>query len=170
MNFSASEIRRISNSAFPTKLSLLFLDRQVVDAGETAFHVAALVKLPILVAVGTIPLAGIVAPFVLETHRDAVVAERPQLFLQTIVQFFVPFAPEEFDDLGATVKELRSVAPFGVLRVGERDPLGIAAVSGVFGSLNFLAGGFLGEWRERRTRVHVSFDFSIWPPVRRCVV
>src|SRR6266496_2334042 len=112
MNLSASEVRRVLDSTLPAELPLRFLDRQVVYAGEAAFHVAGLVKLPILIAVGAIPLAVFVVPFVFEPHGDAVVAERPQLFLQTIVQFLVPFAPEELDDLSATVKELRSVAPF----------------------------------------------------------
>src|SRR5437870_8199142 len=170
MTPSSSGVQRVLDSTLAAEVSLRFLDRQVVYAGEAAFDVAGLVKLPILVAVGTIPLAGIVVPFVFETHGDAVVAERPQLFLQTIVQFLVPFATEELDDLSATVKELRSVAPFGVFRVSERDPFGIAAVPRVFGGLNFLAGGFLGEGRERWTRVHVTFDFSIQLRVQRCVV
>ena len=81
MNLSASEVQRVLDSTLPAELSLRFLDRQVVYAGEAAFHVAGLVKLPILVAVGAIPLAGIVVPFVFEPHGDAVVAERPQVFL-----------------------------------------------------------------------------------------
>src|SRR5438552_8808776 len=106
MNLSASEVQRVLDSTLPAELSLRFLDRQVVYAGGAAFHVAGLVKLPILVAGGAIPLAGIVEPFVFESHGDAVVAERPQLFLQTIVQFLVPFPSEELDNLGATVEEL----------------------------------------------------------------
>src|SRR6266566_2227175 len=131
MNLSASEVRRVLDSTLPAELSLRFLDRQVVYAGEAAFHVAGLVKLPILIAVGAIPLAGIVVPFVFEPHGDAVVAERPQLLLQTIVQFLVPFPAEELDNLGATVEELGPIAPFGFLRVSERDPFGVAAVPGI---------------------------------------
>src|SRR5207249_10026409 len=55
-----------------------------------------------------------------------VVAERPQFFLQTIVQFLVPFFA-------------------GGTRQPGRDPFGVAAVPSIFGGLNLLAGGFLGR-------------------------
>ncbi len=49
----------------------------------------------------------------------------------------------------------RAVAPFGVLGVGERDAFGVAQVPGVFGGLDFLARGFLGERRQWRAWVHL---------------
>ena len=60
-----------------------------------------IVEFPILIPKRAIRLAGIVVPFVFKAHGDAIVAKRPQLFLQAIVQFFVPFAPQKFDDLSA---------------------------------------------------------------------
>ena len=56
-------------------------------------HLAQFVEFPILIAVRAIPLAGIVVPLVFKANGDAIVAERPQLFLQATVQFLVPFAP-----------------------------------------------------------------------------
>src|SRR5262245_317997 len=83
----------------PAKLALDFVDRQIVDAREAEFHVAEFVELPVLVAVSTIPLAGVVVVLILKTHRDAIAAECPQRFLQAIIQFTIPFSAEEFDDL-----------------------------------------------------------------------
>jgi hypothetical protein len=56
------------------------------------------------------------------------------------------------------MQELGAVAPYGVLRVGERDAFGIAGVPGVLGSLDFLTSGFFGKRREWRAWVHASFD------------
>ena len=52
-------------------------DRHVVDAGEAPVHQAVVVELPVLVAVGAEPVAGVVAPFVGEAHGDAVAVVAP---------------------------------------------------------------------------------------------
>src|SRR3989442_1731192 len=154
---------------FPTKLAVGFLDGQVVDAGEAEFHVAAFVELPVLVAVGAIPLAGVVVKLILEAHRDAVAREGPEFLLQAVIQLAIPFAAQKLDDLRAAVQELGTVAPMRVLGVGERDALGVAAVPGVLGGLDFLARGFFGEWRQWWSWVHVSFRVSDCSQVERCV-
>ena len=59
----------------PMKATVLLRNRDVVDARFAATHQPVLVELPLLVAVGAIPLAGVVMPFVLKAHRDAVVVE-----------------------------------------------------------------------------------------------
>src|SRR5689334_22487416 len=61
----------------PAEFALRLADDDVVDAGVPAPHQAQLVELPVLVAVGTEPVAGIVAPFVGEAHRDAVALAGP---------------------------------------------------------------------------------------------
>src|SRR5262245_27303609 len=104
--------------SFPAESPLAFLDGQIIDAGEAELHVTKFVELPILVAVSPIPLARVVVEFILETNRDAIAGEGPKRFLQTIVEFTVPFAAEEFDDLRAAMEKFGAVAPFGVLRVG----------------------------------------------------
>jgi hypothetical protein len=96
--------------------------------------------------------------FILETDRDAIAGESPECFLQAIIEFAIPFAAEEFDDLRPAMQELGAVAPYGVLRVGERDAFGITSVPGVLGSLDFLTSGFFGKRRERRAWVQASFD------------
>ena len=52
----------------PVELAFAFLDRQIVDAGVAQFHQALRVELPVLVAVTSKPLAGIIVPFVGKTH------------------------------------------------------------------------------------------------------
>src|SRR4051794_10816220 len=52
-------------------------DRHVVYASLTAAHQPRGIELPLLVAVRAIPVPGIVVPFVLEPHGDAVVGDRP---------------------------------------------------------------------------------------------
>ena len=86
---------------------------------------------------------------VLEAHRDPVAVERPEVLAQRVVELALPLAREELDDLGAAVDELVAVAPQRVLGVGARDPLRVAGVPGVLGRLDLLAGGLLGERRER---------------------
>jgi hypothetical protein len=50
-----------------------------VDAGEGRGHQTIGFEAPVLVAVGAEPLAAVVAVFVGESHRDAVLGERPEL-------------------------------------------------------------------------------------------
>src|ERR1700754_1602348 len=65
-----AEARMISRSrtaAVPGKFAVAFSDRKVVDAGVTLLHQRRRVVEPILVAVGTEPLAAVVMPLVSET-------------------------------------------------------------------------------------------------------
>ena len=57
-----------------------------------------LIEFPLFVAIGAMPLPGIVMPFVLKPHRDAVAVERPEILDQAILVFLRPFAGEESDD------------------------------------------------------------------------
>src|SRR5690606_16593618 len=104
----------------PAELALGFRDRQVVDTRMSRAHQAALVELPVLVAIRTIPLPAIVMPFIGKANRDAVVAEGPELLDQAVLQLACPLALEERDDGLAPLDELRPVAPAAVRRIGER--------------------------------------------------
>ncbi len=96
---SCTNVEQAFTFSFPIGTSGGFLDGQVVDAGEAALHVAEFVELPVLVAVGAIPLAGVIVEFILETHGDAVATEAPEFFLKSVAKFAIPFAAQEFDDL-----------------------------------------------------------------------
>src|SRR5580704_14517839 len=103
----------------PVKASVGFRDRNIVDAGFAAAHQAVVVELPLLVAVGTMPLPGIIMPLVLKPHRDAVATERPEILDQAIVEFPRPFAGKERHDRGSALEKLRAVTPAAVLGIGQ---------------------------------------------------
>src|SRR3954447_7389079 len=79
----------------PVILTLAFVDREVVDAGDAQPHQALLVEFPVLVAVAAEPVAAVVVPFIGEAHGDAIVAERPHLLDQAVVELAVPLARQE---------------------------------------------------------------------------
>jgi hypothetical protein len=108
------------------KAPVFFGNRNVVDGGFAAAHQAVLVELPLLVAVGSIPLAGAVMPFILKPHRDAVAVETPEILDQTVVMLLLPLAGEERDDGGAALKHFRAVTPAAVLGIGQRHPHRVA--------------------------------------------
>jgi hypothetical protein len=100
-------------------------------------------------------------PFVGKAHRDAVVAKRPDLLDQPVVELALPLAGQERNDGVATLEDFRAVSPAAVERVGERDALGIARVPGVFGHARFLGSGLGGERRKRRPVHEAILDCQI---------
>lgn len=70
--------------------TILLGDGDVVDAGLSASHQPVFVELPQFIAIGPMPLPSNIVPFVLETHRNAISAERPQLLDQAVVEFLFP--------------------------------------------------------------------------------
>src|SRR3954468_14619846 len=95
----------------PVELAVPLRNEQVVDARVAAAHQAVVVEFPVLVAVGTVPVAGIVVPLVREPHRDAIAAVRPQFLDQAVLELTNPLAGQERDDLLPTIGELGAVAP-----------------------------------------------------------
>jgi hypothetical protein len=128
--------------------AVFFGDCDIVDAGFAAAHQAVLVEFPLFVAVGAMPLAGIVVPFVLKPYRDMVAVERPEILDQAVFVFLLPFAGEEGDDRGAALEKFRAVTPAAVLGIGQRHALGIARIPGVLGHAGLLGGGFSCERRK----------------------
>src|SRR5512135_15629 len=137
----------------PAVFAVRLPDWQVVDARDAPPHEAVLVELPVLVAVGAEPVARVVMPLVSKAHRYARFAKGPELLDEPVVELLRPFAPEERDDRVTARKEFDAVAPHAVHGVGERYPLGITGVPGVFGHAHFLSRGFEAERRERRPAV-----------------
>src|SRR5271169_3984938 len=133
----------------PEKPAVGLLDPQIVDAGDAPAHFAGLVEFPVLVAVAAEPMAAVVVPLIGKTHRNAIVAERPQFLDQAIIEFAVPLARQERHDGVAALQELHAVAPAAVGRIGERHLGRIARVPGILCHADLLRGSFSGEWRER---------------------
>src|SRR4051812_20032047 len=141
--------------------TLALLDRKIVDAGEALLHQAVLGELPVLIAIGAKPVAGIVVPFVSEAHGDPVVSERPQLLDEPIVELPSPFARQESDDLVATANKFRAIAPIAVRRVGQRHALRIAAIPAVLGGADLLDRGLARVGRKRGTALGHG-QISLW--------
>src|SRR5258708_17567429 len=131
-------------------MSVLFVYFEIVDAGIAFSHEAVVVKFPVFVAVGPIPLAFFVMILVFEADGDAVAGVGPEFFFQFVVQLLFPFAGEELHHLFAAVEEFVAVAPFGVGGIGHGYAGGVLCIPGVFGQLYFFQGGLEGERREGR--------------------
>src|SRR5437016_4181816 len=82
----ARHVGRTWPRSLPAETAVLFRYLDVVDAGLAPAHQAVLVEFPLLVAVGAMPLATLVAPFVLKAHGDAVVVEGPEVLDQAVVE------------------------------------------------------------------------------------
>lgn len=127
-------------------LGLVYL--VVVYGGVAPSHEAVLVELPVFVAVRPPPFPVRVAALVLEADADAVLVKRPQIFPEPVFLFTLPLARQEFPYRLAPGEEFVAVAPLGVLGVREGHLFRVAGVPGVFGGLDFLLRGLLGERRE----------------------
>src|SRR5580698_9100932 len=79
-------IRR-TRPLWPVKLAVGLLDQSIVDGGVPVMHQPILAELPVFIAVGTIPFAGFIVPFVSESNSDPALIEGPQLFDQAVVEF-----------------------------------------------------------------------------------
>src|SRR5260370_21957881 len=82
------------------------MNRIIIRAHIAPPHESLCIKFPMFIPVCPHPLSRVgITPFVLETHRDAVVGVAPQFFHQAIVQFFGPFAAEKGFDRLWTLQE-----------------------------------------------------------------
>ena len=109
-----------ARALLPVVEALGIFNWEIVDARVAVMHYALRVVFPIFVAVGAKPLAGIVVPLVGEADGDARFVESPELFDEAVIEFAVPFAREELNDLVAAVDEFRAVAPVAIDGVCER--------------------------------------------------
>src|SRR5580700_7318058 len=133
----------------PVIFALAIFDRQVVDAGDPPSHQTLFVELPILVAIATKPVASLVVPFVRKAYGYPVVAKRPDLLDQPILQLVNPLAYEECLDGLAATNKLGAIAPDAIHRIGKRYFGRIARVPGILGEARLLRGAFGCEGRQR---------------------
>jgi hypothetical protein len=99
------------------EFAIRLVDRQVVDRGEAPLHQPASVELPILVAVGSKPLAAGVTPFVGEADRDPVAVKSPEFLDQPIFELFGPLAVRKPTISRPT--EFGAIPPSAIDCVGE---------------------------------------------------
>src|SRR5499426_3627375 len=132
----------------------------------TRCHQTVFIELPILIAVGSKPVSRIVMTFISEANGDPIVLKGPQLLDQSVVEFPRPFAPKKGDDLLPADEEFGPVAPPALFAVGKSHFFRITGIPGIFRQTDLLNGGFVSEWRQRRTRQH-SFSSLGW--ISMCV-
>ncbi len=116
----------------PVKEAVGFFDGKVIDTRVADRHQSVGVELPVLVAVGTKPLAGGVMRLISEAHRDAIPVEGPKFFDEPVLKLVLPLASEKGDDLLPTVDKLTAITPATVDGVSERYLLRVARVPAVF--------------------------------------
>ena len=87
------------------------MDGKVVDRREPKSHEPVIIELPILIAIGAIPVTQIVVPFVSEAHRNAVPGERPQFLDEPVVQLLDPLARKKSGNFISPIDELRAIPP-----------------------------------------------------------
>jgi len=88
--------------------------------------------------------------FIFKADSNAVAGEGPEFLFEFIIQFVLPFAGEELNDLLSAIEEFGAVAPFGIGGISERYFFGVTGIPGVLGQLDFLSGGFGSKrWKWR---------------------
>src|ERR1700677_2112950 len=112
----------------PVKHSILFFDREIIDACVPKLHQAAGLELPVLVSVRTIPLPRIVVRFIREANSNPVSVATPELFNKAILKLFGPLPRQKCDGLLSTSDKLRAIAPVTILSVTSRDLLWITRI------------------------------------------
>src|SRR5947209_12556070 len=134
----------------PMIFAVALPDRQIVDAGDPPAHQPILVEFPVLIAVAAKPLAAVVVPLIGKAHRDAVLAKRPELLDEAVLELAVPFARQKRFDAGPALDELRAIAPAAVGGVSRGHPRGVARIPCIFRQ-TYLRGGPCGAaGRQRR--------------------
>src|SRR5215831_17750574 len=123
-------------------------DWQVIDARDPSLHEASVIEFPVLVAVRSKPVPGVIVPLVGEANGDAVALTCPELLYQAVIKLLGPLPSEELLNGFSADYKLRAVAPHTVGCVGQCNTLRIAGVPGIFGHPNLLRSGLRVEWRQ----------------------
>src|SRR5512144_536417 len=116
----------------PMKFPLVLGNGHVIDACYAQSHKASLVEFPVLVAIRSKPISRVVVPLIGKTYRNAVTVIGPEFLDQAVVEFSVPLSDEELNNRFTPHKELGSIAPSAIWRVGKRDALRVARIPGIF--------------------------------------
>src|SRR5262249_26124623 len=61
----------------PVIFAVGFRNRKVVDRRKAGCHEAIVIELPVLIAIGAMPVTRVVVPLVSKAYRDAITCERP---------------------------------------------------------------------------------------------
>src|SRR5580692_2800774 len=126
----------------PVIFALALRHRQIVDAGDSQPHEAALVELPVFIAVAAKPMAAVVVPLIGKPHGYPVLAKSPNFLDEPVVEFARPLSREKCLDVVAALQEVVVIALTAVGGIRKRDPCGVSTVPRVFRHVRLLSSGF----------------------------
>ena len=133
--------------------ALGLLDREVVDRGVSRLHQSVLVELPVLIPIGSKPLAVGGVVLVGEAHGNAVVAVRPVLLDEPVLEFLGPLALEELTNLISSLEYFRSIPPLCIFSVSHWHFRQVAVVPSILRCSDLLDGGLFRERWDGRAHV-----------------
>src|ERR1700679_1769342 len=136
-------VRGTGSLPIPTKLPFCLLNGKVVDARISSTHQTVGSEFPVLIAVGTEPIRGVIMPFVREAHGNSILAEAPKFLDESVVEFPCPLSREKRNDCGASLDELGPVSPRAVHGISECHPGWIARVPPILGGAHLLERRFM---------------------------
>jgi hypothetical protein len=137
-------------------LAFHFFDGQIVDASKTPGHKTVAVKFPILVPVGSKPVATIIVPFVSKADCNSIFMKSPELLNESIVQFPSPLMGEKLDNCLTAGEKLQTITPYAVRSVGAGHVIRIATVPSILRQSDFLHCRVTIEGRNRKTFIFES--------------
>src|SRR5258708_2718327 len=141
----------------PMEFALGLHDTDMVDARLASSHQAVVSELPLLIAMGAIPIAAVVMPFIGKANSNPVAVKSPHLLDQTVVELALPFAGQKRLDRIAAFNELGAISPAAVGCVGKGHAFRIARVPGVLRHARLLSCGLGSERRKGRARHSTRF-------------
>src|SRR5271165_4253612 len=92
-------------SQWPMELAIGGWNGKFVDARVSRIHQSLFVEFPILISVGTVPVARIIVIFIGESNGDTILAECPQFLDESIVQLPCPLSREKSNDLRSAARK-----------------------------------------------------------------
>src|SRR5699024_1108593 len=108
---------RTRGAELPVKLPVSFVDFDVINAGMSTRHQPVAIELPVLIAVGAVPLAGGGLGFIAVPNSNPVIGKRPEFFNEPVVQFARPFLLQKLHDLIASLQKRIPIAPPTIGRI-----------------------------------------------------
>jgi hypothetical protein len=86
---------RAKAAAVPVEFAFSSFNTQIIDAGVAGVHQSVRIEVPIFIAIGAIPLANVVMPFIGKAYCDAGVSEGSEFFDQPILVLVCPFVVQK---------------------------------------------------------------------------
>ena len=133
----------------PQEHSLDLDERMAVDAGDAPSYQAVWIDLPILVAIGPVPIAVDVVIFVGKPSRYPIIGESPEFIDVPVLKLLGPFAREKRLNRRAPGQTADAASPETVDCVTKRHESWLASIPAVLDGADLFCCGLPGEGRQR---------------------